>query len=183
MRLRLAKHRAHRSLGLSLLPHHSRYDRKEKCDHQQPQEVTDDHPPRRENPKILGQSSYLHDAPPRKVLPCSNNSRGISFPTKIIKRRGKQLEMDFDPSLLSLPQIYGGDFRVFLDPNSISHAIRRAWQAEIFRFHLAEPMPGRREGSVNPHKSLDFRERDAVSHSLQHRENRREVRSKRRWCQ
>ena len=126
-----------RSLGLSLLPHHSGYDRKEERDHQQPQEITDDHPPRRENAKILGQSSYPHDAPPRKVVPCSNDPRGTSFPTKIMERRDQQPETLFDPSLLSLPQMYGGDFRVFLDPNSISHAIRRAWQAEIFRFHLA----------------------------------------------
>ena len=81
-----------RSLGLSLLPHHSGYDRKEERDHQQPQEVTDHHPPRRENPKILGQSSYPHDAPPRKVVPCSNDPRGTSFPTKIMERRDQQPE-------------------------------------------------------------------------------------------
>ena len=81
-----------RSLGLSLLPHHSGYDRKEERDHQQPQEVTDDHPSRRENPKILGQSSYPHDAPPRKVVPCSNDPRGTSFPTKIMERRDQQPE-------------------------------------------------------------------------------------------
>jgi hypothetical protein len=91
-----------RSLGLSLLPHHSGYDRKEERDHQQPQEVTDDHPPRRENPKILGQSSYPHDAPPRKVVPCSNDPRGTSFPTKIMERRDQQPETLFDPLIALL---------------------------------------------------------------------------------
>jgi hypothetical protein len=85
------------SLGLSLLPHHSGYDRKEERDHQQPQEVTDDHPPRRENAKILGQSSYPHDAPLRKVVPCPNGQKGTSFPTKIMERRYQQPETLFDP--------------------------------------------------------------------------------------
>jgi hypothetical protein len=86
-----------RSLGLSLLPHHSGYDRKEERDHQQPQEITDDHPPRRENAKIFGQSSYPHDAPLRKVVPCPNGQKGTSFPTKIMERRYQQPETLFDP--------------------------------------------------------------------------------------
>ena len=88
--------------GCPSLPHHSGYDRKEERDHQQPQEVTDDHPPRRENAKILGQSSYPHDAPPRKVVPCTNDPRGTSFPTKITERRYQQPETLFDPLIALL---------------------------------------------------------------------------------
>ena len=69
-----------RSLGLSLLPHHSGYDRKEERDHQQPQEITDDHPPRRENAKIPGQSTCPHDAPPRDATPGTNAPKGTLFP-------------------------------------------------------------------------------------------------------
>ena len=65
--------------GVPPSPHHSGDDRKEERDHQQPEDIADDHPPRRENAKIIGQSTCPHDAP-RKAIPGSNAPRGASFP-------------------------------------------------------------------------------------------------------